>query len=78
MRFVSYDSIVLYIHYIFNICSLYIHHMFTICSILCNLGLHIANHVLDMSIELKVQCVCFEKKHYFTLVALNWFPICFY
>ena len=52
--------------------------MFTICSILCNLGLHIANHVLEMSVKLKVQCVCFEKKHFFTPVALNWLPICFH
>ena len=52
--------------------------MFTICSMFCNLGLHIANHALEMSVELKVQCVCFEKKHCFALVALNWFPICFY
>ena len=37
-----------------------------------------ANHVLEMSVELKFQCVCFEKKHCFAPVALNWFSICFY
>ena len=45
---------------------------------MCNLGLHIANHVLEMSVELKVQCVCFEKKHCFALVVLNWFRIFFF
>ena len=38
----------------------------------------IANHVLEMSIKLKFQCVCFEKRHCFALLVLNWFPICFY
>ena len=38
----------------------------------------IANHVLEMSIKLKFQCVCLKKKHRFALVALNMFPICFY
>ena len=33
---------------------------------------------LQMSVKLKFQCVRFEKKHCFTLVVLNWFPICFY
>ena len=35
-----------------------------------------ANHVLEMSVKLKFQCVYFEN-HRFTLVVLNWFPICF-
>ena len=38
----------------------------------------IANHVLEMSVKLKFQCVRFEKKHRFALVVSNWFPICFY
>ena len=37
-----------------------------------------ANHVLEMSVKLKFQCIRFEKKHCFALVVLNWFPICFY
>ena len=37
-----------------------------------------ANHVLEMSVKLKFQCIPFEKKRCFALVVLNWFPICFY
>ena len=36
----------------------------------------VANHVLEMSVKLKFQCVRFEKKHCF-LLFLNLFPICF-
>ena len=38
----------------------------------------IGNHVLDMSVQLKFQCVRSRKKHFFALVVLNRFPICFY
>ena len=38
----------------------------------------IANHVLKVSLKLKLQCVCFEKEHCFALVVLNCFLICFY
>ena len=31
----------------------------------------IANHVLEMSVKLKFQCVHFEAKHCFVLVLLN-------
>ena len=36
----------------------------------------IANHVLEMSMKLKFQCRL-EKNHFFGLVVLNPFPICF-
>ena len=35
----------------------------------------IANHVLEVSVKLKFQCVHFEKAHCFVLVVLNCFPI---
>ena len=38
----------------------------------------IANHVLEMSVKIKFQCVSFENKHCFALVVFDWFPICFY
>ena len=38
----------------------------------------IANHVLKVSVKLKFKCVRFRKKHWFALVALSRFPICFY
>ena len=38
----------------------------------------IANHVLEMSVKLKFQCVRFEKKHCFALLVFNCFLICFY
>ena len=37
----------------------------------------ISNHVLEVSVKLKFQCVRFEKEHCFALVALNCFLICF-
>ena len=41
-------------------------------------GIEISKVVLKMSVKLKFKFVCFEKKHCFALVALNWLPICFY
>ena len=38
----------------------------------------IANHVLEMSVKLKLQCIRFKKRHCFALVVLNLFPICSY
>ena len=37
----------------------------------------IANHVLQMSVKLKFQCVRFERNHCFALVVLNMFPFLF-
>ena len=38
----------------------------------------IANHVLEMSVKIKFQCLHFEKKkHCLALMVVNWFPICF-
>ena len=34
----------------------------------------ITNHVLEMSVKLKFECVHFETKHCFALVVLDWFP----
>ena len=36
-----------------------------------------ANHILEISVNLKFQCVHFEKKHCFALVLLRWFPVRF-
>ena len=38
----------------------------------------IASPMVQMSVELKLQCVHFEKKQCFALVDLNQYPVCFY
>ena len=32
----------------------------------------LANHMLEMSVKLKFECIRFEKKNCFALVVLNW------